>query len=108
MFLSHLSLTHFRNYAHLELDFSRPLTLMQGRNAQGKTNLLEAVYFLATSKPVHATTEREVVGWQAEDEPIPHCRVAATRQWGIGSSAASQPTTSRSVVAWTGLLVARK
>ena len=80
MFLSHLSLTHFRNYAHLELDFDQPLTLMQGRNAQGKTNLLEAVYFLATSKPVHATTEREVVGWEAADEPIPHCRVAATVQ----------------------------
>jgi DNA replication and repair protein RecF len=78
MFLSHLSLTHFRNYARLELDFTKPLTLMQGRNAQGKTNLLEAVYFLATSKPVHATTEREVVGWQAADEPIPYCRVAVT------------------------------
>lgn len=78
MFLSHLSLTHFRNYAHLDLDFTKPLTLMQGRNAQGKTNLLEAVYFLATSKPVHATTEREVVGWQAADEPIPYCRVAVT------------------------------
>lgn len=80
MFLTHLSLTHFRNYAHLELDLNGPLTLMQGRNAQGKTNLLEAVYFLATSKPVHASAEREVVGWLAADEPIPYCRVAAVVQ----------------------------
>lgn len=80
MFLSHLSLTHFRNYRHLELDFTRRLTLLQGPNAQGKTNLLEALYFLATSKPVHAQTEREVVDWQATQEPIPYSRLAATVQ----------------------------
>jgi DNA replication and repair protein RecF len=78
MHLSHLSLTHFRNYQRLELDFTRRLTLLQGPNAQGKTNLLEALYFLATSKPVHAQTEREVVDWQAAQEPIPYTRLAAT------------------------------
>ena len=75
MILSHLSLTHYRNYSHLELDFDGGLTLFQGENAQGKTNLLEAIYFLATSKPVHAQHEREVVGWGASDEPIPYCRI---------------------------------
>ena len=78
MLLSHLSLTHFRNYRHLEIDFSKRLTLLQGRNAQGKTSLLEAIYFLATSKPIHASTEREVVDWAAQEEPIPYSRVAAT------------------------------
>jgi DNA replication and repair protein RecF len=78
MLLAHLSLTHFRNYHHLELDFPARLTLLQGRNAQGKTSLLEAIYFLATSKPVHAATEREVVDWAAEQEPIPYSRIAAT------------------------------
>lgn len=78
MLLSHLSLTHFRNYRHLEMDFSKRLTLLQGRNAQGKTSLLEAIYFLATSKPIHASTEREVVDWAAQEEPIPYSRVAAT------------------------------
>ncbi len=78
MLLSHLSLTHFRNYCHLELDFTQRLTLLQGRNAQGKTSLLEAIYFLATSKPVHAATEREVVDWEAQNEPIPYSRVGAT------------------------------
>ncbi len=80
MILSHLSLTHYRNYAHLELDFDGGLTLLQGENAQGKTNLLEAIYFLATSKPVHAQHEREVVGWQAVDEPIPYCRISGEVQ----------------------------
>jgi DNA replication and repair protein RecF len=80
MYLSHLSLTHFRNYRRLELDFDGPVTLLQGPNAQGKTNLLEAIYFLATSKPVHAGNEREVVDWQASEEPIPFARVAADVQ----------------------------
>lgn len=78
MYLSHLSLTHFRNYRQLEFDFAGPLTLFQGQNAQGKTNLLEAIYFMATSKPVHAQTEREVVNWDADEEPIPYMRMAAT------------------------------
>ncbi len=76
-FLAHLSLEHFRNYTRLDLDFAQRLILLQGDNAQGKTNLLEAIYLLATSKPVHAQSEREVVDWQAQAEPIPFCRVSA-------------------------------
>lgn len=75
MYLSRLSLIHYRNYPQLVLDFTHPYTLFQGRNAQGKTNLLEAIYFLSTSKPVHAQNEREVVDWGAQEEPIPYCRM---------------------------------
>ncbi|MBX3001978.1 MAG: DNA replication/repair protein RecF [Caldilineaceae bacterium] len=78
MFLTHLHLTHFRNYQHLDLDFRAPLTLIQGRNAQGKSNLLDAIYYLATSKSSHARAEREVVGWSAETEPIPYTQIAGT------------------------------
>ena len=42
------------------------------------------MYLLATSKPVHAQTEREVVDWQAQEEPIPYCRVAAQVRAGEG------------------------
>ena len=75
--LVHLSLTHFRNYRHLELDFPNRLALLRGDNAQGKTNLLEAIYLLSTSKPIRAQLEREVVDWGADEEPIPYCRLAA-------------------------------
>jgi DNA replication and repair protein RecF len=61
----------------LELDFQQPISLFQGQNAQGKTNLLEAIYFLSTSKPVHAQQEREIVDWLADEEPIPYSRVTA-------------------------------
>ncbi len=77
MLLTRLALTHFRNYRQLELDFAGPLALLRGHNAQGKTNLLEAIFMLATSKPVHALNEREIVDWLAGEEPIPYCRIAA-------------------------------
>ncbi|MBP7964252.1 MAG: DNA replication/repair protein RecF [Caldilineaceae bacterium] len=80
MRLTRLTLTHFRNYRRLELDFSRRFTLLQGRNAQGKTNLLEAIYFLATSKSSHTRTEKEVVGWGAATEPIPYCQITGVVQ----------------------------
>ena len=75
MFLSQLHLEHFRNYRKLDLTFSAPVTLVQGRNGQGKTNLLEAVYYLATSKSRHARAEREAVDRAAADEPIPYARI---------------------------------
>ena len=75
MFLSRLQLEQFRNYGKLDLSFDAPVTLVQGRNGQGKTNLLEAVYYLATSKSRHARTEREVVNRAAADEPIPFGRI---------------------------------
>ncbi len=75
MYLSRLHLEHFRNYRELDLCFSAPVTLVQGRNGQGKTNLLEAVYYLATSKSRHARTEREAVDRAAAAEPIPYARI---------------------------------
>jgi hypothetical protein len=46
--LAHLRLRDFRNYARLDTDFSPGFHLLLGRNAQGKTNILEAIYLLAT------------------------------------------------------------
>lgn len=48
MHLARLRLRHFRNYARLDVEFSPGLHLLLGRNAQGKTNILEAIYLLAT------------------------------------------------------------
>ena len=76
MRLTHLSLHNFRNYIRLEIDLAPGVTLLLGDNAQGKTNLLEAVYYLATSRSPHASAERELVNWLAiEDEPLPYARL---------------------------------
>ena len=48
MHLAHLRLRDFRNYARLDADFSPGFHVLLGNNAQGKTNVLEAIYLLAT------------------------------------------------------------
>ena len=48
MHLAHLRLRDFRNYARLDVDFGPGFHLLLGDNAQGKTNILEAVYLMAT------------------------------------------------------------
>lgn len=78
MQITRLALTNFRNYPHLELDLAPGLTLLLGNNAQGKTNLLEALFFLATARSPHARAERELIRWGATSEPIPFARIEAT------------------------------
>lgn len=80
MRVTHLSLTNFRNYGRLELDFPPGPTLLHGDNAQGKTNLLEALYYLATSRSPHASQDSQLINWEAEQssEPIVVGRLTAT------------------------------
>ena len=64
-YLSHLSLTNFRNLVELELDLPEGVVVFSGPNAQGKTSLLEAVYLLAIARSFRAENEREVLNFQA-------------------------------------------
>jgi DNA replication and repair protein RecF len=75
--LKHLSLTNFRNFARLELSLQDRLTLFQGANAQGKTNLLEAIHLLATGRSPRAGAERELIAWLALESPLPYARLVA-------------------------------
>lgn len=61
MNISKIKLTNFRNYSDLEFKFTKPITVFLGLNAQGKTNFLESVYFLATSKSFKAEMEEEQI-----------------------------------------------
>ncbi len=67
MYLSRLSLSNVRNYRQLDLTLEPGLFLFYGDNAQGKTNLLEAVSMLATANSFHASNDRELVNWHAPD-----------------------------------------
>lgn len=79
MQITHLSLTNFRNYGRLEMALTPGATLLHGDNAQGKTNLLEAVYYLATTRSPHANTDQQLISWAALDpeEPIIASRLVA-------------------------------
>ncbi len=63
MILEHLSLCNYRNYRGLDLDLSPGLNLVCGNNAQGKTNLLEAIYYLGTLKSFRVRSEAELASW---------------------------------------------
>jgi DNA replication and repair protein RecF len=76
MYIRHLSLTNFRNYTRLELGLPARVVLLHGANAQGKTNLLEAIYYLATSRSPQTATDRELINWIAdEEEMVPYTRL---------------------------------
>ncbi len=61
MYLKNLHLRSFRNYVDQEVIFNRQKTIIVGNNAQGKSNLLEAVELLATLKSHRTTRDRELV-----------------------------------------------
>lgn len=61
MILSRLELANFRNYEALSLEFSEGRNIITGLNAQGKTNLLESVYFLSHLRSSRAPRMRELV-----------------------------------------------
>lgn len=61
MFLKNLNLTNFRNYSNLELEFDQRPTILVGNNAAGKSNILEAIYLLSTSKSLRVETEDELI-----------------------------------------------
>jgi len=73
MRLKRLILEAFRNYDDLELELTAPVTALVGLNAQGKTNLLESVAFLALGKSFHANKSVEALHWDR-----PHGRIKGT------------------------------
>ena len=78
MLIHHLSLTYFRNYARLELDLPPGPVLILGDNAQGKTSLLEAIYYLATTRSPHTTSPRRLIHWLAGQSSLtPAARIVA-------------------------------
>ena len=77
MYLKNLSLTNFRNFARLDLDLPDGPLLLVGANGQGKTSLLEAIYYLATLTSFHATHDRELVNFVAARDPLAVGRIVA-------------------------------
>ncbi|OEF99631.1 DNA replication/repair protein RecF [Vulcanibacillus modesticaldus] len=63
MFIENLQLKNYRNYNDLDLSFDRQINIFQGNNAQGKTNILEALYLLALAKSHRTSKEKELIRW---------------------------------------------
>lgn len=70
MYLTRLSLTNYRIFSRLELDFPRRVVLFTGQNAQGKTSILEAVGYLANFSSFSAANDRQLMNFNTPSEPI--------------------------------------
>ena len=75
MLLTHLSLTNFRNFSRLDIDIPGGSVLLVGGNAQGKTSLLEAIYYLATFTSFHASADRQLISYYLDKEPLVVARI---------------------------------
>ena len=66
MWLKNLSIKQFRNYRDVEVNFNPKLNVFVGRNAQGKTNLLESIYFLALTRSHRTKTDKNLIQFEEE------------------------------------------
>lgn len=82
MVIKNLTLTNFRNYALETFTFSEGLNVLTGRNAQGKTNCAEAVFYLCTGASLRIRHDRQLIR-RGED----CARIAAEAQTRFGSVA---------------------
>ena len=83
MYLKHLSLTNFRNFTRLDIDVPRRVVVLLGANAQGKTSVLEAVYFLAAFTSFQTHADRQIVNFtEAKNNSLTVTRLIAEYQRG--------------------------
>src|SRR5215207_9190798 len=81
MFLKRLSLTNFRKFTRLDVDIPRRVVLLVGANAQGKTSILEAIYFLAAFTSFQTHADRQIINFtEAKNTSLTVTRLVAEYQ----------------------------
>jgi DNA replication and repair protein RecF len=83
MRLTHLSLTNFRNFTRLDIDIPSGTVMLVGDNAQGKTSLLEAIYFLATLSSFHAGSDKQLINFIEARQNLAVGRIVADFSRGV-------------------------
>jgi DNA replication and repair protein RecF len=99
MYLKTLHLRQFRNYRDQQVEFLAPKTILLGDNAQGKSNLLEAVELLASLRSHRATRDRELV---QEGESISQVTATLEKDTGLTDLAIALRTNGRRTVSLNG------
>jgi len=83
MYLKHLSLTNFRSFTRLDIDIPQRVVLLTGANAQGKTSVLEAIYFIAAFTSFQTHIDRQIVNFhEAKKNTLAVTRLVADYQRG--------------------------
>lgn len=70
MIIKSLKLANFRNYSELDICFDKGTNILYGDNAQGKTNILEAIYLCGTTKSHKGSKDREIIRFNQDDSHI--------------------------------------
>ncbi|KXZ40765.1 DNA replication and repair protein RecF [Alkalithermobacter thermoalcaliphilus JW-YL-7 = DSM 7308] len=66
MYIQDLKLINFRNYSNIYLEFNKNINLLVGKNGQGKTNILEAIYMLSIGKSFRTNKDSEIIMFDKE------------------------------------------
>lgn len=67
MFIKSLKLKSYRSYENFEFEFDDGLNILVGKNAQGKTNVLEAIFFAIIGKSFKTSKEKDVIKWDSQN-----------------------------------------
>ncbi|MEH1932833.1 MAG: DNA replication/repair protein RecF [Nostoc sp.] len=105
MYLKTLNLRQFRNYQDQKVEFTAAKTILVGNNAQGKSNLLEAVELLATLRSHRMTRDRDLV---QEGEAIAQINATLERQTGVSDLTLTLRRNGRRSVALNGESIRRQ
>ena len=70
MYISSLELADFRNIVSLHMDFSQGTNILYGENAQGKTNILESLYMISTTKSHRGVRDKDMIRFGMEESHI--------------------------------------
>ncbi|MHB1419269.1 MAG: DNA replication/repair protein RecF [Bacillota bacterium] len=66
MELTKVEVINFRNYEHATLNFKKKFNVLHGFNGQGKSNLLEAIYYLSTNSSFRSQRDNQIIRWKAD------------------------------------------
>ena len=84
MRLNRLQLFDYRNFQRLDIELPSAVALFVGDNAQGKTNLLEAVYLLASMRGLRAETDVQLIRQESLADVLPAARLVAEAETSVG------------------------
>lgn len=77
MIVKSLELNHFRNYETLHISFEKGANILYGDNAQGKTNILEAIYVGGTTKSHKGSRDKDMIQFKREES---HIRISVEKK----------------------------
>lgn len=70
MIIESVELKNYRNYDELHMDFSQGTNILYGDNAQGKTNVLEAIYMACTTKSHRGSKDKDIIQFERDESHI--------------------------------------